>query len=244
MRRSSSLATWLWVISIFSRSHNTSQQMTGNSVQLDYATCKHDAHKNHHGNSVFSRRYASFELQIQPMVRTNYIVIYYDFNPTSRGSGQAKPKPSRHWRLWPGLKILKAEAAESQAKAVAFRPSWAGTSLPVHRSPYRAHWTVREDHHRAPSIQQQQKPAEPPSFDGYSCWEGQSCVLHQQAGELWRDCQDCHRPWVIWRGTDDLQEVRSTRDGYQCPRRAYSVYWSWIWLRQQSQQAWSLESTC
>jgi len=70
--------------------------MTGNSVQLDYATCKHDAHKNHHGNSVFSRRYASFELQIQPMVRTNYIVIYYDFNPTSRGSGQAKPKPSRH----------------------------------------------------------------------------------------------------------------------------------------------------
>ena len=126
MRRSSSLATQLWVISIFSRSHNTSQQMTGNSVQLDYATSRHDAHKNHHGNSVigmFSRRYASFKLQIQPTVRTNYIVIYYDFNPTSRGSGQAKPKPSRHWRLWPGPKILKAEAAESQAKAVAFRPN-------------------------------------------------------------------------------------------------------------------------
>ena len=95
MRRSSSLATRLWVISLFSCSHNTSQQMTGNSVQLDYA-CRHDAHKNHHGNSVigmFSRRYASFELQIQPTVRTNYIVIYYDFNPTSHGSGQAKPKP-------------------------------------------------------------------------------------------------------------------------------------------------------
>jgi len=70
--------------------------MTGNSVQLDYATCKHDAHKNHHGNSVFSRRYASFELQIQPMVRTNYIVIYYDFKPHKPRlrPGQAKAKPS------------------------------------------------------------------------------------------------------------------------------------------------------
>jgi hypothetical protein len=129
MQHPSSLATRLWVISIFSRSHNMSQQ---NSVQLHYATCRHDAHKNHHGNSVigmFSRKYASFELQIQPTVRTKYIVVYYDFNPTSHGSGQAKLELSRHWWLWPGLKILKAEATESQAKAVAFRPSRAGTSL-------------------------------------------------------------------------------------------------------------------
>ena len=103
-------------ISIFSHSHNTSQQ---NSVQLHYATCRHDAHKNHHGNSVigmFSRQYASFELQIQPTVHTKYIVIYYDFNPTSYRSGQAKLELSRHWQLWPDLKILKAEAAESQAR--------------------------------------------------------------------------------------------------------------------------------
>jgi hypothetical protein len=90
MQHPSSLATRLWVISIFLCSHNTSQQ---NSVQLHYA------HKNHHGNSVigmFSQQHASFELQIQPMVHTKYIVIYYDFNPTSHGSGQAKPEPSCH----------------------------------------------------------------------------------------------------------------------------------------------------
>jgi hypothetical protein len=69
------------------------------------------------------------QLQTQPMVRTNYIVIYCDFSASGRGSGQAKPKPSRHWRLWPGLKILKAKAVESRAKAAAFRPSRAGTSL-------------------------------------------------------------------------------------------------------------------
>ena len=108
MRRSSSLATRLWVISLFSRSHNTSQQMTGNSVQLDYA-CRHDAHKNHHGNSVigmFSQWYASFELQIQPTVRTNYIVIYYDLTPQT--VAQARPSQSRAvidgfglaWRFW------------------------------------------------------------------------------------------------------------------------------------------------
>ena len=43
--------------------------------------------------------------------------------------GQAKP------RLWPGfgprpgLKILQAEAPAGQAKAGAFKPSWAGTTL-------------------------------------------------------------------------------------------------------------------
>ena len=41
----------------------------------------------------------------------------------------ARTKASRHWRLWPGLQILKARAIENQAKAVAFRPSRAGTPL-------------------------------------------------------------------------------------------------------------------
>jgi hypothetical protein len=41
----------------------------------------------------------------------------------SRGLGQAKPEPSREWRLWPGLTFDKAKAASGQAKAGAFRPS-------------------------------------------------------------------------------------------------------------------------
>jgi hypothetical protein len=43
---------------------------------------------------MFSHLYASFELQAPPMVHTNYIAIYYDFSPTGRGPGQAKPKPA------------------------------------------------------------------------------------------------------------------------------------------------------
>jgi len=43
----------------------------------------------------------------------------------------------------------------------------------------------------------------------------------------------------IWRSADNLQEVWSTHSGYQ-----HSVYWPWIWLHQQSQQAQSLEPTC
>ena len=89
----------------------------------------------------------------------------------------------------------------------------------IRRSLYWANQTVREDHHCALSIQRLQKPAELPSFDGYSRREGQGYRLHQQAGELrcWRDCQDRNRPWFIWRSIDDL----SPRDGYQCSRRAH-----------------------
>jgi len=47
----------------------------------------------------------------------------------SRGLGQAKPGPSRGWRLWPGLGFEQAKAASGQAKAGAFRPSRAGTAL-------------------------------------------------------------------------------------------------------------------
>ena len=50
----------------------------------------------------------------------------------SRSSGQSRAKASRHWWLWPGLQISKAGAIESQAKAAAFRPSRAGTSLLKH----------------------------------------------------------------------------------------------------------------
>ena len=45
------------------------------------------------------------------------------FTYRSRGLGQAKPEPSREWRLWPGLRFDKAKAASSQAKAGASRPS-------------------------------------------------------------------------------------------------------------------------
>jgi hypothetical protein len=41
----------------------------------------------------------------------------------------AQARPSQIQAVIDGLKILKAEAAESQAKAVAFRPSRARTSL-------------------------------------------------------------------------------------------------------------------
>ena len=50
-------------------------------------------------------------------------------NSSSRGLSQAKPWPiqSRDPRL--GLGFQKAGAALGRAKAVAFRPSWAGTAL-------------------------------------------------------------------------------------------------------------------
>ena len=44
------------------------------------------------------------------------------FTYKSHGLGQAKPEPSREWRLWPGLRF-------EEAKAGAFRPSRAGTAL-------------------------------------------------------------------------------------------------------------------
>ena len=59
---------------------------------------------------------------------TKYVTVR-DVTYKSRGLGQAKPGPSRGWRLWPGLCIQEAKAASSQAKAAAFRPSRAGTAL-------------------------------------------------------------------------------------------------------------------
>ena len=53
------------------------------------------------------------------------------FTYKSRGLGQAKPEPSREWRLWPGLRFEEAKAASGQAKAGAFRPSRAGTALHI-----------------------------------------------------------------------------------------------------------------
>ena len=56
--------------------------------------------------------------------------------PQAVAQAKVKPKPAVFdsfgtW-LWPGLWISKARAIKSQAKAVAFRPSWARTSL-THR---------------------------------------------------------------------------------------------------------------
>ena len=48
----------------------------------------------------------------------------------SCGLGQARPKPSCEWQLWLGLKF-------QQAKARAFGPSQAGTSLGLSASPSR-----------------------------------------------------------------------------------------------------------
>jgi hypothetical protein len=61
--------------------------------------------------------------------------------------------------------------------------------IPIRRSPYRAHWTVREDNIWTLAIQRQQKPAEPSSFDGYSHWKGQGCsyineLENYNAGEI------------------------------------------------------------
>ena len=39
--------------------------------------------------------------------------------------------PSREWRLWLGPALEKAKAGSGQAKAAAFGPSRAGTSLPI-----------------------------------------------------------------------------------------------------------------
>ncbi|KAF8230014.1 hypothetical protein L208DRAFT_1401223 [Tricholoma matsutake] len=49
----------------------------------------------------------------------------------SRGLGRAGPGPSREWRLWVGPALEKVKAESGQAKAAAFGPSRAGTSLPV-----------------------------------------------------------------------------------------------------------------
>jgi hypothetical protein len=45
--------------------------------------------------------------------------------------GQAGPGPSHEWRLWLGPALEKAKAGSGQAKATAFGPSWAGTSLVI-----------------------------------------------------------------------------------------------------------------
>jgi hypothetical protein len=43
----------------------------------------------------------------------------------SHSLSQAKLGPSHGWWLWPSLRFGKAKAASGQAKARAFRPSWA-----------------------------------------------------------------------------------------------------------------------
>ena len=64
---------------------------------------------------------------VQYTVCTNYI----RFNVNLLPQAMAQAKPSCHWQLWPTLQFLKAQAVKSQAKAMAFRPSRAGTSLQV-----------------------------------------------------------------------------------------------------------------
>src|SRR6266852_5002288 len=61
--------------------------------------------------------------------RTSYFFHVFNLSYKSRGPGQAKPEPSRGWWLWPGLGFQKAKAVPGQAKALAFRPSRAGTTL-------------------------------------------------------------------------------------------------------------------
>ena len=48
---------------------------------------------------------------------------------TSCSLGWAKPRPCPEWWLWPSLGSEQAKATSGQAKARAFRPGWAGTSL-------------------------------------------------------------------------------------------------------------------
>ncbi len=47
----------------------------------------------------------------------------------SHGLGQARPEPSHEWGLWLGPAFEKAKAPSGQAKAMAFGPSQAGTTL-------------------------------------------------------------------------------------------------------------------
>ncbi|KAF8232605.1 hypothetical protein L208DRAFT_1271251, partial [Tricholoma matsutake] len=49
----------------------------------------------------------------------------------SHGLGWARPKPSCEWHLWLSPRFELAKAASGQAKAVAFGPIQAGTSLVV-----------------------------------------------------------------------------------------------------------------
>ena len=56
-----------------------------------------------------------------------YVKIHFCIQ--SCGLGQAKPKPSCEWQLWLHPGFQWATAASGQAKARAFGPSWAGTSL-------------------------------------------------------------------------------------------------------------------
>src|SRR5713101_3467250 len=61
--------------------------------------------------------------------RTSYFFHVFNLSYKSRGPGQAKPEPSCGWWLWPGLGFQKAKAVPGQAKAPAFRPSRARTTL-------------------------------------------------------------------------------------------------------------------
>src|SRR5712691_10254156 len=61
--------------------------------------------------------------------RTSYFFHVFNLSYKSHGPGQAKLEPSRGWWLWPSLGFQKAKAVPGQAKAPAFRPSRAGTTL-------------------------------------------------------------------------------------------------------------------
>ena len=58
-----------------------------------------------------------------------YVCIENILHAKSRGLSRAGPEPSRERRLWLGPALEKAGARLGRAKARAFRPSRAGTSL-------------------------------------------------------------------------------------------------------------------
>jgi hypothetical protein len=64
-----------------------------------------------------------FYIHIVTLLYAKNYNIYISTPYKSRGLGQAKPGPSRVWRLWLGLGFEKAKAGSGQAKARAFRPS-------------------------------------------------------------------------------------------------------------------------
>ena len=83
------------------------------------------------GNDSDKRRVSSPQVFFFFLIKLLYIfakkkiiIIIINILPyKSRGLGQAKPGPSRIWRLWLGLGFEKAKAGSGQAKAGAFRPS-------------------------------------------------------------------------------------------------------------------------
>ena len=74
------------------------------------------------------------------------IKIITTYIPKSLGLGQARPRPSHVWWLWPGLVFEEAKATSGQAKTGAFRPSWAGTALIIHHEALMAQIITLETH--------------------------------------------------------------------------------------------------